>query len=408
MNSTLQSENFSLRQQLETLLHEAQLNEDKLRRFDQLERRLIGASSLSELVNLLLAEYKLAFAVEFVSLALLDRDYEATRILESRLGSDTGFDGLTLLQSSSMLDALYGKMRCPYLGDFEALRHQNLFNAPLGAISSVALLPLARQGELIGSLHFGSASPDRYTGDYGTDFLERLAEVVAICLESALARERLKLVGLTDGLTGVHNRRYFEHRCPVEISQARRYKHPLACMFLDIDKFKVINDTHGHQTGDIVLRSIASEIQAQLRTGDTIARYGGEEFVVLLPQSELHHARQIAERIRGSIEEKYFQGATGRTIQLTISIGLSMLPAKDLSDDTDEAARRLVAAADQALYQAKHSGRNRVVCDAVLPSVSGGGALWTWVLNPVQHRGRGFMQVIAGVMNGVLKRLRRT
>ena len=77
-------------------------------------------------------------------------------------------------------------------------------------------------------------------------------------------------MGLTDALTGVQNRRYFEHRCPVEISQARRYKHPLACMFLDIDKFKRINDTYGHQTGDDVLRGVASIIQAQLRSGDTI------------------------------------------------------------------------------------------------------------------------------------------
>ncbi|MEI7611697.1 MAG: sensor domain-containing diguanylate cyclase [Betaproteobacteria bacterium] len=363
MNNPLQSENFSLRQQLEVLLHEAQRNEDKMRRFDRLERRLIGAGSLVELVGLLLSEYKLAFAVEHVTLTLVDRDYEVTRILETGLGKEITFAGLKLFQSPDLLENLYGEMRDPWLGDFSEQQHQALFDTPSGEVSSVALLPLSRQGELIGSLNFGSASAERYAGTYATDFLERLAGVVAICIESSLSQERLKQLGLTDQLTGVQNRRYFEHRCSVEVSQATRYKHPLACMFLDVDKFKRINDTYGHQTGDEVLRGVANEIQAQLRSGDTIARYGGEEFVVLLPQSELHHALQIAERIRVSIENKPFQALSGHAIKMTISIGLSMLPAKAAATAPHEMAARLVAAADKALYRAKHTGRNRVECE---------------------------------------------
>ena len=370
MNSPLQSENFSLRQQLEALLHEARCNEDKMRRFDQLEQQLIGAGSLRELLRLLLCEYKLAFAVEFVTLALVDRDAEARQILESGPAGDTVFDGLTLLESPAALAALYGERRHPCLGDFDAAQHQSLFKAGVGAIRSVALLPLTRRGELIGSLHVGSASADRYSSACATDFLERLAQIVAICLENALSQERLERVGLTDALTGVQNRRYFEHRCPVEISQARRYKHPLACMFLDIDKFKRINDSYGHPTGDEVLRGVARLIQSQLRSGDTIARHGGEEFVVLLPKSELHHALQIAERIRAGIEEKPFQAHFGQPIRVTISIGLSMLPAKNLAADNLQCAEQLVAAADQALYQAKHKGRNRVECAGGLPPVT--------------------------------------
>jgi len=407
MTSILQSENFSLRQQLETLLREARHNEDKLRRFDQLERRLIGAGSLLELICLLLSEYKQAFAVEFVSLALVDRDYEATRILESGLGNATGTKGLTLLQSPTRLEVLYGEARRPCLGDFDAPLHQDLFDAPLGAISSVALLPIARHGALIGSLHFGSASPDRYASDYGTDFLERLAEVIGICLESALAQERLKLAGLTDGLTGVQNRRYFEHRCPVEIGQARRYKHSLCCLFLDIDKFKRINDTHGHPTGDDVLRSVANDIQAQLRSGDTIARYGGEEFVVLLPRSESHHARQIAERIRSGIEAKHYQAQSGQTIKVTLSVGLSVLPTTNLSGENQQLADQLVAAADRALYQAKHTGRNRVVCDDAQRATSVGRPPWWWDIHPVALWVRSLILATSKAVLGALKRLRR-
>lgn len=362
MNNHLQAENYLLRQRLEALLHEARQNENKMRRFDQLQRQLIGADSLPELIHLLLSEYKLAFGVEFVTLALVDREYEVCRILESGLGNEAPCGGLTLLQSSATLEALYGRKRAPYLGAFNIPHHQTLFDAPLGAIASVALLPLTRHGELIGSLHLGSANPERYIAGCGTDFLERLAEVIAICLESALSQERLKLLGLTDALTGVQNRRYFEHRCQIEISQARRHKHPLACMFLDIDKFKCVNDTYGHQAGDEVLMSVANFIQSQLRVGDTIARYGGEEFVVLLPQTDMYHAHQIAERIRGCIAEENIYANSGHSINLTISIGISMLPIGDIAAGNRQLADRMVAAADKALYQAKHGGRNRVIC----------------------------------------------
>lgn len=357
-----------MRRQLETLLHEARQNEEKMRRFDQLERLLIGAGSLLELVRLLLTEYKLAFGLDVVTLALLDRDHEATRILEGGLGE--ACNGLTLMPSPAPLEALYRESRLPFVGAFSVADHQPLFASPPGGIASVALLPLMRQGELIGSLHFGSTDPDRYRAGCATDFLERLAQIIAICLESALAQERLKLAGLTDGLTGVQNRRYFEHRCLVEVSQARRYRHPLACMFLDIDKFKRINDSYGHQTGDEVLRRVAHIIQSQLRAGDTIARYGGEEFVVLLPRSELHHSRQIAERIRRSIEDAQVEALSGQLIKVTLSIGVSMLPDDTASEPQSSLAEGLVAAADQALYQAKNGGRNRVVCADHAPAVA--------------------------------------
>jgi len=360
MQSQVEEENRALRQQLESLLREARSNEDKMRRFDQLEHRLIGARSVIELLRLLLVEYRKAFAIEFVSLALVDRDLEATRILGVELRDDPMLKGLHLLDSPAPLAQLYGGNWQPQLGSFDADRHGPLFGAPRAAIGSVALLPLSRHGGLIGGLHFGSADPARYDSASGTHFLERLSGIIAVCLESALNQERLKLAGLTDMLTGVHNRRYFEHRCQVEIAQARRYRHPLACMFLDIDEFKRINDTHGHQAGDEVLRAVGHTIQGQLRAGDTVARYGGEEFVVLLPQTPAQHAREIAERIRGSIAGRAVPAASGEMLTATISIGLVMLPGDAGGREPSELAGLLVAAADKALYRAKHLGRNRV------------------------------------------------
>lgn len=365
MHSDLQAENLALRRQLDTLLREARANEEKMLRFEQLEHRLIGARSVAELLRLLLGEYKLAFGIEAVTLTLLDPEHEVRRILEAELrdSSPQLLEGLHLSQTSYALQLLYGDTPQPWLGAYAEGPHAALFGGQGRGLASVALLPLTRHGELIGSLHFGSMRRDRYDSDAGTRFLERLAGIVAVCLESALNQERLKLAGLTDVLTGVHNRRYFEHRCAVEISQARRYRHPLACMFLDIDRFKQINDRFGHQTGDEVLRTVGEAISSQLRAGDTIARYGGEEFVVLLPRAPGFFAREVAERIRASIAERRLL-AGGEDAGVTISIGLAMLGDAPAGRAAPELAEQLVAAADKALYAAKHGGRNQVVCDA--------------------------------------------
>lgn len=365
MDDLLESENRLLRQQLQALLHEARQNETKMRRFDQFQHRLIGADSLPELAHLLLSEYGKKFGITSVALALVDREGEVARIMADGLANGTARNGLALLRSPAALESLYGKKREPWLGAFDTARHRALFNAPPGAIASVALLPLVRHGELIGSLHLGSANPDRYLAGCGTDFLERLAEIIAVCVENTLSQERLKQLGLTDALTGVQNRRYFEHRCQVEIGQARRHGHPLACMFIDIDKFKHINDTYGHQAGDEVLAGVAGFIQSHLRVGDTIARYGGEEFVALLPQTDMYHANQIAERIRSRIAEENLHAPSGHSITLTISIGIAMLPAGETAAENRQLADRMIAAADKALYEAKHGGRNRVICGQV-------------------------------------------
>ncbi len=365
----LQAENQALRQQLEGLLREARSNEDKMRRFEQLEHRLIAAGSLAELARLLLREYQPAFGLDAVSLTLLDRELELGRVLGPALSdADAGLQGLSLQASPAALQALYGETQAPRLGPYRAELHASLFGAQAPGLASVALLPLSRRGQLIGSLHFGSRDPQRYEAQAGTKFLERLAAIAAVCLESVLAQERLKLAGLTDALTGVHNRRYFEHRCPIEIAQARRYRLPLACLFLDIDHFKQINDRHGHASGDGVLRMVGLMIQGQLRAGDTIARWGGEEFVLLLPRASAAAAHEIAERVRLRIAGQAFPATAGGELQATVSIGLAMLDEQDRQTEPRRAAEALVATADRALYQAKSGGRNRVSTIVALPA----------------------------------------
>ncbi|ALT78981.1 GGDEF domain-containing protein [Paucibacter sp. KCTC 42545] len=371
MQSELQAENQALREQLQALLQEARRNEDKMRRFERLEHQLIAAESLQALLSLLLQAYAQAFAIDRVSLVLVDSEREISRLLQANAGSrehlNETLPGLQLLPSALQLQALYGPHSKPLLGRFDPATHAALLGgeAASAGLGSVALLPLARHGQLIGGLHFGSVDPQRYDPATGTQLLERLSLIVAVCLESAINQERLKLTGLTDVLTGVHNRRYFEHRCLIEIAQARRYRHPLACLFFDLDHFKSINDSHGHPVGDEVLRGVGHLVQGQLRAGDTIARYGGEEFVLLLPQTAEPFAREIAERIRASLAQQRFVAAGGtsgqsQVLSVTASIGLAMLNNDNAGIDAAVLASELISDADQALYRAKQGGRNRV------------------------------------------------
>jgi two-component system cell cycle response regulator len=364
-NSDLEAENLQLRQQLESLLREARNNEDKMRRFEQLEHRLIGARSMAELLRLLLNEYRLSFGIDSVTLALLDQDQETSALLEAERPREdqaerAQLDGLTLLHSLAPIESLFQDLSRPSLGPFNESLHRPLFGTPSPALASVALLPLSRHGGLIGSLHFGSTDPARYERAAGTKLLERLGAIVSVCLDNALNHERLKRAGLSDMLTGVHNRRYFEHRSQIEVSQARRYQHDLACLFLDLDHFKTVNDSFGHAAGDAVLQRVAHIIQAQLRAGDTVARFGGEEFVVLLPQAPAQHARDIAERIRLSISAAPLTLPGGEAVPVSVSIGLAMLAPSHLGGDSPSLALTLVNQADRALYRAKAAGRNQV------------------------------------------------
>lgn len=341
-----------LRRQLQSLLDAAKANERKLDRFDALERRLMAVSSMEELVNLLLVDCRDEFHLDAAELWLLDPDEELRRALPSL----PMVKAPRLLDSHAPLKDLFGTVRITRLigpGPDEALLAQAF--EPGAAMRSAALLPLIRQGLLIGSLHLGSRDPERYDTTSGTKFLDRLSAIAAIAIESMLNRERLRRAGMTDGLTGVHNRRYFDHRSLIEFSQAVRHRYPLACLFLDIDHFKAINDGHGHPAGDEVLRQVGGLILRSLRTGDLAARYGGEEFVVLLPRTDLPGAREVAERIRLMVQDAPFVTPEGGTVGATLSVGLAMLP----TDATSFA--ELLSAADRAVYEAKRAGRNRTV-----------------------------------------------
>jgi len=357
-----------LRHRLDDFVDQARENERKLRRFQSFELRLIGHDSLFALIKDVLFPDAVRFRWDLVTLILLDPEYEIQRILEADGIDLNDYPTLMFATESDDIEALYPASLFPAPGPYHNRRHAVLFPVRKKAPASVMLLPLMRHGRLIGSLNIASYDAERFSRKVRTDFFEHFSAIVAICLENACNLERLKHQGLTDTLTAINNRRFFDQRLDEEVELARRNSDLLSCLLLDIDYFKQVNDGHGHQVGDQVLMSVATLIRAQMRTTDVLSRYGGEEFSALLAHTPEAEAVEVAERIRASIALHEFSNADGHPFKVTISIGVATLDGAEENDAEDsstkltvkEAGQILVGQADNALYKAKSMGRNRV------------------------------------------------
>jgi len=359
IDNDLFREHQQLCHRLNMFINQARINEQKMQRFQNMELQLIGSRSLSELCENVLNNYKQEFSLDIVTLTLLDENYELRRFAEE---DKINSRNLIFYSDSAQLNMIFRKPYAPQLGEFDVQRHAALLSPTSPPIKSLACLPLIRYGRLIGSLNLGSESRERFSKEFATEFLERLATIVAMCMENTINHERLKRVGLTDALTNVNNRRFFDQRLGEEIARCLRAHEPLACLFMDIDYFKKINDIQGHQVGDTVLRSVAGIIREQLRNSDVLCRYGGEEFAALLTNTNTTTAKEVAERIRRNIESHRFDlsahSKADPDLKVTLSVGIALLDQDYSGQDINAIAANLVKQADSALYRAKSQGRN--------------------------------------------------
>jgi two-component system, cell cycle response regulator len=201
--------------------------------------------------------------------------------------------------------------------------------------------------------------------------VKSLLRIKALQEELANANARLLKVSQTDGLTGVDNRRHIEERLTEMYQHAARLAEPLACVMCDVDHFKSVNDTYGHQAGDAVLKQVAEILRDSAREIDRVGRYGGEEFIILLPSANVEDAVAFADRVREAVAERDF-AYDGGTVRRTLSAGVSAWPHPDIRHQ-----EALVKAADDALYVAKARGRNRVIAygsDEFLEAAAGNSA----------------------------------
>lgn len=371
-DAELAAENQALRARMAYLLEQAERNHDIMCRHQAFDLEIVGASTFPELIGTIFRTLPIISELDGVTLSLLDEDDDIVLVME-KLGVDFNlFPDLMFVDDAAALgfsaSAIAELVPQPQLGSYDTERHGALFFGAVATLRSVALVPLLRNKRLIGSLNLASADAARFTPNMGTDFVRHMASIIAICLENVISNEMLKYIGLTDSLTGVYNRRYIDRRLLDEIARARRQQYAISCMYIDIDHFKRVNDSAGHQGGDEVLREVAARIRQELRRSDALGRFGGEEFVVLLIDAELGSAVQVAERIRASIADRPFDLSSALQVSISVSIGVASLENTinvigDASDMTpvDDVARALIGRADHALYQAKDQGRNRVI-----------------------------------------------
>lgn len=349
-------------QALADLKAEVVRNDAKMHRTQQRELRLLHSEDLQTLLHELIDGLRHNHDLQQVTVVLCDPDHDIRHLLLAAGTPAESFDGLLMVESLTGLAPQYVTLRRPWLGPFAACDHQLVLPQSKG-LGSVAMIPLTHRRRLIGSLNLGSADRKRFTREHSADFLAHLGVIASYCIDNTINRARLLRSGFTDVLTGWHNRRYLQVRLHEEIARARRDQTPIACLMLDVDHFKTVNDTFGHAAGDTVLRELANRIDAQIRTSDVAARYGGEEFVMLLPNTPIGDAVKLAERIRAAVSSVPYDLPGGRQREITASIGIAgMVPDID-DDDTRALGESLIAHADVALYRAKSDGRDRVAVD---------------------------------------------
>lgn len=355
----LEGEIRELRGRIAMLVDEATANERLLKRSQERELELLKADNLAQLFEAICKGLKASYGLDAVTLLLWDPQHEIRHLLIADHMSAEDFPQVLFADSVVGMAPQFNSFHKPWLGPYMGCDHQLLFPGAT-AVRSVALIPLRRQERLQGSLNFASADEKRFSRHLATDFMAHLGVIASFAIENTINRARLVRSGLTDFLTGWHNRRYLNARLKEELARAQRQGTGLTCLLIDLDRFKHINDAHGHLAGDMALREAAQRVDAHIRGSDAAARFGGDEFVVLAPGISPDQAAALAERIRTAVCDTPLKISSEVKLNLTVSIGVAGIVLARDDTDLKTAAERLLASADSALYRAKERGRNRV------------------------------------------------
>jgi two-component system cell cycle response regulator len=255
----------------------------------------------------------------------------------------------TVLVTDVATDPLYAEARAEW--------EQEGWRVPT---RSAIAIPFVMKDQRAGVFFLRTTAEDTPLNKSDMAFADQVIKAAAQSLDKAydlesavIGREQMKQLAETDPLTEVFNRRALAEKLVQELERASRYGTSLACLMIDVDNFKNVNDTHGHLVGDSVLRQLGEILRREQRTVDVVARYGGEEFVVLLPETALTGARIFADRVLKKVASQNF-GQADRMVHCTISIGIACYPDPQVQD-----GEGLLTLADQRLYRAKMDGRNR-------------------------------------------------
>jgi diguanylate cyclase (GGDEF)-like protein len=220
------------------------------------------------------------------------------------------------------------------------------------AADQLISVPLRTGGGVLGVLNLYDRADGEPFGEPDLETIQTFAGQAAVAIDNVLLHQEAQRLSVTDGLTGLGNYRSFQQTLTREVDRAARFERPLALLMLDLDRFKHVNDEHGHQIGDAVLVQVADRVREEVREVDIVARYGGEEFVIILPETGIEGASHLADRICERVRATPVRTTAG-DLTVTVSVGVAVYPQHGSS------STGLVRAADQALYAAKADGRDR-------------------------------------------------
>jgi len=347
------------------LLRELERTVHELQAFSDIGRTLAGTLELHEVLSLIMTHVSGVLRPGHWSLLLVDEErgdlgFEiavgegAERLKGMRLPLGEGIAGHVARSGEAVLIA--DARRDP--------RFSGRFDEESGLVTgSVLAVPLRSKGRVLGVVELVNPVGGRPFDADDQRTLAALADYAAIAIDNARAYERIRELTLQDEHTGLHNARHLWAQLELEVARSRRTGRPFSVVFLDLDRFKLVNDRHGHQAGSAVLKEVGALLRASIRTIDVPVRYGGDEFVILLPETDRASARAAAERLRAAVNGGVFLRDRGLEVRVTASFGIASHP------DDGVTAEEILHRADGAMYRVKETTR-----DGVAEAAPGGAA----------------------------------
>ena len=341
---------------LEEIYARLRENETITKKFYSVESKILSILNFKDFLEKLLTSIRDTFNVPYVWITLI-KNTEVEELMKTMSMSDAIKERTNLIDRDYFIHLIDNEVT-PLLANTDLKPFYKLLPPNQKyLIKSIAIAPITLDGEIIGSLNQGDISAERYAPQIDTSELEQLAIKVSLCLSNVTAHEKLKYFAYHDPLTELLNRRVMEKILHREFIRAQRYQKTLSVVFMDIDNFKTINDSYGHDIGDDVLKYLAKSLIAGTRDTDVVSRFAGDEFVIILPETPAEKAALLIHRLQEKLSmTPYTKGVLKFTISISTGISSTSEPLIDHPET-------LLKMADNRLYELKKLKKKKLSHD---------------------------------------------